>query len=245
MVTDDTLTPTSGVGGVHPSSKCILTMHCEIDCQCALRGCRHCYFNNIPPSLDLDIFMCGLHGNKKNRNQNWESRIFLLQFRKGLKYFILIDADNFIKKHFITKEKTDSAHPPPHPGPHCLKSSQDVPWLGWGGRWVQQTRYFETDVWAAHSTVWNVAVLTRAAVQAGTWAGCTDCTQHWRHWTLDTGNWGSNSCQMPNVWVLHSTIVLSAVTGVTYISLGHLFHKPNNPNNTMYYVSLLLWGRFR
>ena len=63
-----------------------------------------------------------------------------------LKYFILIDADNFIKKHFITKEKTDSAHPPPHPGPHCLKSSQDVPWLGWGGRWVQQTRYFETDV---------------------------------------------------------------------------------------------------
>ena len=133
MVTDDTLTPTSGVGGVHPSSKCILTMHCELVCQCALRRCRHCYFNNIPPSLDLDIFMCGLHGNKKNRNQNWESRIFLLQFRKGLKYFILIDADNFIKKHFITKEKTDSAHPPPHPGPHCLKSSQDVPWLGWGG----------------------------------------------------------------------------------------------------------------
>ena len=104
----------------------------------------------------MDIFMCGLlvlHGNKKNRNQNWESRIFLLQFRKGLKYFILIDADNFIKKHFITKEKTDSAHPPPHPAPHCLKSSQDVPRLGWGGRWVQQTRYFETraDVWAAHS----------------------------------------------------------------------------------------------
>ena len=59
MVTDDTLTPTSGVGGgVHSSSKCILTIHCELACQCALRGCRHCYFNNIPPSLDLDIFIC-------------------------------------------------------------------------------------------------------------------------------------------------------------------------------------------
>ena len=54
MVTDDTLTPTSGVGGrgIYPSSKCILTMHCELDCQCALRRCRHCYFNKIPASLD-------------------------------------------------------------------------------------------------------------------------------------------------------------------------------------------------
>ena len=31
----------------------------------------------------------------------------IFKFRKGMKNFILIDADIFIKKHFITKEKTD------------------------------------------------------------------------------------------------------------------------------------------
>ena len=200
MVTDDTLTPSSGVGGggVHPSSKYILTMHCELVCQCALRRCRHCYFNNIPPSLDLDIFMCGLHGNKKNRNQNWESRIFLLQFRKGLKYFILIDADNFIKKHFITKEKTDSAHPPPHPGPHCLKSSQDVPWLGWGG-----------EVGATNKIFWDRRLsCTQHSLKCGSSHSCSGagrdlgrvhwlhCTQHWRHWTL--GYWELREQFMPN-----------------------------------------------
>ena len=57
MVTDDTLTPTPGVGGrgIYPSSKCILAMHCELDCQCALRRCRHCYFNKIP-AASLDIY---------------------------------------------------------------------------------------------------------------------------------------------------------------------------------------------
>ena len=219
MVTDDTLTPTSGVGGggVHPSSKCILTMHCELACQCALTRCRHCYFNNIPASLDLDIFRCGLHGNKKNRNQNWESRIFLLQFRKGLKYFILIDADNFIKKHFITKEKTDSAHPPPHPGPHCLKSSQDVPWLGWGG-----------EVGATNKIFWDRRLsCTQHSLKCGSSHSCSGAgrdlgrvhwlhwlhwlhptqLQHWRHWTLGYWELRTNSCQM------YGSIQLSVVTG--------------------------------
>ena len=40
-----------------------------------------------------------------------KSEIFLSQFRKGMKNVILIDTDNFIKKHFITKEKSDLSRP--------------------------------------------------------------------------------------------------------------------------------------
>ena len=160
----------------------------------------------------------------------------------------MIDADNFIKKHFITKEKTDSAHPPPHPGPHCLKSSQDVPWLGWwgggGGCNKQDILRQTSELHTAQSEMWQFSLVQRC--RPGPGQGALTAPNPTLA-TLDTGYWElrTNSCQMPNVWVLHSTIVLSAVTGVTYISLGHLLHKPNNPKNTMYYVSLLYWGRFR
>ena len=46
------------------------------------------------------------------------------------KYFILIDADNFIKKHFITKRKPIKPSPPARLSDpliaRCLKCSQDV-----------------------------------------------------------------------------------------------------------------------
>ena len=56
-----------------------------------------------------------------------------------MKNVILIDTDNFIKKHFITKEKSDLSRPkkslPPWP---VIKSSQE----GWAA-----TNKKNSDVW--------------------------------------------------------------------------------------------------
>ena len=129
-----------------------------------------------------------------------------------MKYFILIDADNFIKKHFITKEKTDSAHPPPHPGPHCLKSSQDVPWLGWGGGGgcnkqdiLRQTSELHT----AQSEMWQFSLVQRCRPGPGQGA-LTALRPTPTLATLDTGILGTEDQFMPNV--LHHR-KLSAVTG--------------------------------
>ena len=123
-----------------------------------------------------------------------------------MKYFILIDADNFIKKHFITKEKTDSAHPPPHPGPHCLKSSQDVPWLGGGGGGCNKQDILRqtSELHTAQSEMWQFSLVQRCRPGPGQGA-LTALRPTPTLATLDTGHWELREQFMPNVW-LHSTV---------------------------------------
>ena len=61
---------------------------------------------NVVLHIIFTFICCYAESNKSFEDSKKDkSSLFHFEFRKGLKYFILIDADNFIKKHFITKRK--------------------------------------------------------------------------------------------------------------------------------------------
>ena len=112
--------------------------------------CKQYFLYIIKISLALKIISHDETIKKKLKMLN------IFKFRKGMKNFILIDADIFIKKHFITKEKTDLTSAPyftPSPLP------KKFPRCGMGA--TNKIFWDKTS-----ENVWIVAVLTTTGCTA-------------------------------------------------------------------------------